>query len=273
MDPRLEANRLNWDERAGLHATDRTGSYRIADVLAGRSSLHAIEAAEIGDVRGLDLVHLQCHIGLDTISLAHFGARATGLDFSPKAIEAARDFARRAGRPDVRFVEGDVYAAPDRPGETYDRVFTGWGALNWLPDIERWAAVVARLLRPGGYLYLIESHPITCGALADRDGVPTPTYPWRDPPEKPVASDMTHTYTGDARPLVNTRNYEWTHPISEVVTALLGAGLRLEMLREHDRVAWKAYPTLVEDGVDLWRFPAGGPSLPLAYSLRARRPG
>lgn len=272
MDPYLDANRVNWDERADIHSTDTTGSYRIDLVLSGGSSLHAIEAGELGDVAGKRLVHLQCHIGLDTISLAHLGAEATGLDFSPRSIAAARDFAARAGRPELRFVEASVYDAPAALGETFDIVFTGWGALNWLPDIRRWADVVAALLKPGGFVYLIEGHPAIVATMIEEDGRLKPHYPWFDPPDRPVATDIDTTYTGDQRKLVNTRNYEWTHPISEVVTALIASGLRLDHLAEHAHVAWQAFPSLVEDGVDLWRFPPGGPSLPLSYSLRASKP-
>jgi 2-polyprenyl-3-methyl-5-hydroxy-6-metoxy-1,4-benzoquinol methylase len=150
MEAFFDANRLSWDDRAELHATDTTGSYRIATVLAGGSALHALEASEIGDVTGKDIVHLQCHIGLDTLSLKHLGARsATGLDFSAKAILAAREFAHKAGT-EARFVEASVYDAVAVLGETYDMVFVTWGAINWLPDIFAWAKVVAALLRPGG---------------------------------------------------------------------------------------------------------------------------
>ena len=158
MDDYAKANRLNWDNRAELHSTDTTGSYRIDQVLAGGSCLHALEAGEIGDIAGKDIVHLQCHIGLDTISLKHLGARVTGLDFSPMAIAAARDFARRAGT-EVTFVEASVYDAAAALGRTYDIVFVTWGAIHWLPDIFRWAEVVASLLRPGGRLYLLDGHP------------------------------------------------------------------------------------------------------------------
>jgi 2-polyprenyl-3-methyl-5-hydroxy-6-metoxy-1,4-benzoquinol methylase len=115
----IAVNRLNWDNRAKLHSTDTTGMYSIAQVLAGGDSLHEIESGEIGDVAGKRLVHLQCHIGLDTISLAHRGAIATGLDFSSEAIAAARGFAARAGR-DVRFVPSNIYDAPAALGKTYE---------------------------------------------------------------------------------------------------------------------------------------------------------
>jgi SAM-dependent methyltransferase len=155
-----DANRLNWDDRAGIHTTDRSGTYPISTVISGGSSLNPIETKEIGDISGKDIVHLQCHIGLDTISLKNLGAKSvTGLDFSARSIAQAREFAREAGAK-VLFVEGSVYDAQRLlGGETFDLVYVTWGAINWLGDIGRWARVVAALLRPGGALYLLDTHP------------------------------------------------------------------------------------------------------------------
>jgi SAM-dependent methyltransferase len=270
-DAFFAANLANWNERAELHATDTTGSYRIAQVLAGGSSLHAIEAREVGEVAGLDIVHLQCHIGIDTLSLKHLGARSvTGLDFSPRAIAAARDFADRAGTP-ARFVEASLYDAPQALGERYDLAFVTWGAINWLPDLGAWARVVAALLRPGGKLYLLESHPVMNQMVAE-DGRLHVGFDWQTPPSAPLAFDEATTYTGDARRIQNTRNYEWLHPLSDVVGSVLGAGLRLDFLREHDQVAWRAFPGMIETGEDLFSLPDGMPKIPLAFSLQATKP-
>ncbi|MBO0905015.1 methyltransferase [Jiella sonneratiae] len=271
MQSFFDENRANWDERAALHSTDTTGSYRIAAVLAGGSSLHAIEAEEIGDPAGLDVVHLQCHIGLDTLSLKHLGAKSvTGLDFSPKSIAAAREFAERAGTK-ARFVEASLYDAPEALGETYDLAFVTWGAINWLPDIRRWAKVVAALLRPGGRLYLLEGHPVM-NQMEFEDGRLVATFDRATPADAPLVFDAETTYTGDGRRLENSRNYEWLHPVSEVVSAVLGAGLRLDFLNEHDRLAWRAFPGMVEAGDGLYALPAGVAKIPLAVSLGATKP-
>jgi SAM-dependent methyltransferase len=270
MDEYAKANRLNWDNRAELHSTDTTGSYRIAKVLAGGSSLHALEAGEIGDISGKDIVHLQCHIGLDTISLKHLGAKSvTGLDFSPKAIEAAQDFARKAGA-EVRFVEASVYDAVEALGQAYDMVFVTWGAINWLDDIGRWAKVVATLLRPGGQLYLLEGHPVMNQFDPKLDPL-TLELDWRTPRDKPLVWDDPQTYTGDARPLTAIRHYEWIHPISDVVNALIAAGLSINFLNEHDILVWKAFPFLVETGDDQFSLPEGQIKIPLSYSIGATR--
>lgn len=272
MDAYARANRLNWDNRAELHASDVTGSYRIAAVLDGGSSLHALEASEIGDIAGKDVVHLQCHIGLDTLSLKHLGAASvTGLDFSPKAIEAARDFAAKAGTQ-ARFVEASVYDAVEALGETYDMVFVTWGAINWLDDIGRWAKVVSALLRPGGKLYLLEGHP-QMNQYEAREGKLALEFGWRTPLTDPLVFDDTQTYTGDTRELTNTRCYEWIHPLSDIVNALIAAGLSLDFLNEHEIVVWKAFPFVVEKGVDQFVLPEGMPKIPMSFSIGATKRG
>lgn len=270
MDEYIAANRRNWDDRAELHASDRTGSYRIEKVLSGGSSLHQIETSEIGDLSGKDIVHLQCHIGLDTISLKHLGAKSvTGLDFSPKAIAAAREFAARAGT-EIRFVEASVYDAPAALGATYDMVYVTWGAINWLDDIFRWAKVVAALLRPGSWLYLLEGHP-QMNQLEARGGKLEFEFGWRTPMERPLVFDETQTYTGDTRPISHTRNYEWIHPLSDIVNALISAGLTIDFLNEHEIVVWRAFPFVVEKSEGHFGLPDGIPKIPLSFSIGATK--
>lgn len=270
-DDYSSANRLNWEDRAELHASDTTGSYRIAEVLGGGSSLHALERAEIGDISGKHIVHLQCHIGLDTISLKHLGAASvTGLDFSPRAIAAARDFAARAGT-DVRFVESDVMKAREALGRTYDMVYVTWGAINWIGDIFAWARVVASLLEPGGRLYLLEGHP-QMNQFEAREGRLELLFDWKTPLDTPLIFDEAQTYTGDARTITHTRNYEWIHPISDVVNALIQAGLVLDFLHEHDVVVWKAFPFVEATGRgDEFRLPETQVKIPMSFSLQASR--
>jgi 2-polyprenyl-3-methyl-5-hydroxy-6-metoxy-1,4-benzoquinol methylase len=275
MEPQVDeytrANLLNWNNRAELHATDETGTYRIAQVLAGRSCLHDLETREIGDIAGKDIVHLQCHIGIDTLSLRHLGASSvTGLDFSQRAILAARDFALRAG-VEARFVEASVYDAPEALGQTYDIVFVSWGAIIWLDDIFRWARVVSALLRPGGRLYLLDVHP-QLSQLSLVDGKAQIVYPWRTSAAAPLIYDETTTYTGDPRPLTHSRNYEWIHPLSDVVNALILAGLRLDFLNEHEVIVWKAFPDMPEVGEDVFALADGYPSIPLSFSVGASKP-
>ena len=159
-----DQNKRMWDERVPIHVAG--DFYDVPGWLAGRCSLRSFEADELGSVQGKQLVHLQCHFGMDTLSWARRGARVTGLDFSAPAIEAARKLARDASL-DARFVCAYVFDAPAALGQRYDVVYTGIGALIWLHDLRRWAGVVRDLLAPGGCLYLVECHPLTDVFAAD----------------------------------------------------------------------------------------------------------
>jgi SAM-dependent methyltransferase len=262
-------NRRNWEERVAIHVRDATGFYRVKAFLAGADMLHPIEATEIGDVRGLRLLHLQCHFGLDTLSLARRGAHATGLDFSSAAIAAARDLAHRANVP-AHFVEGNVYEAATLTRGPFDIVYATWGTITWLPDIARWAQVIATVLAPGGLLYFADDHPAV-QTLEEIDGRLVATYPWRTPPHSPLLFEAATTYTGDTTRIANTRSYQWIHPASDIVSALLDAGLCIEMLHEHEHLPWRPFATMVETEHGLYRLPDSVPRLPLALSLKARK--
>ena len=259
-------NRASWDERVGIHVV--SDFYDNPGFRRGRSSLRPFEIDEVGPVEGRSLVHLQCHFGQDTLSWARLGAHVTGLDFSPAAIEAATTLAAEIGI-DADFVVADVYDAVEALGRRqFDVVYTGLGALIWLPDIERWADVVASLVAPGGFVYLAEFHPIT-EVFADESLTVEHDYFTR-----PAGTryEVGGTYTdGDVETTHNV-SYEWTHPVSAVITALLAQGLQLELFHEHDHTLWARWPFLdaADDGT--YRQPAGQPRLPLMYSLRARKP-
>ena len=268
------ANRASWDELVGIHLAP--GGYDLADLRAGAGRMNAIEEAELGPVAGLRVLHLQCHFGRDSLILAQRGADITGLDFSPPAIAAARALADElglAGR--ARFVQADLYDAQEaipEPG-SFDLVYVTWGAITWLPDIRRWAQIAASFLKPGGRLYLAEAHPaaLVLDDLAPtEDGLPGLYAPYFA--STPLAYEMTHDYMNEAAALRNTRQYSWIHPLGEVITGLLGAGLSLDWLHEHDAVAWRMFRCLREDEAGLFRWP-GKAWLPLAFSLSTTRRG
>jgi SAM-dependent methyltransferase len=257
----LETNRELWDERVPIHVGGEF--YDVEAFLAGASTLRDFEIEELGDVDGATLVHPQCHFGLDTLSWARRGARVTGLDFSGPAAQAARDLAARAGIA-AEFVHANVYDAVEAlGGRTFDVVYTGLGALNWLPDLERWARTMAALLAPGGRFYLAEFHPIT-DVFADDDLTIVRSYFNPDP----VEWDEPGTYADLTAQTEHNRSVEWQHGLGEVVSTLIAVGLRLELLHEHDHTLFPRWPLLVRDG-PIWRLPEGTPSLPLMYSLRA----
>jgi SAM-dependent methyltransferase len=267
------ANRANWDERVAIHLGAEC--YELDSLRAGHGRLNPIEEAELGPVAGLRVLHLQCHFGRDSLILAQRDARVVGLDFSGPAIAVARDLSAElglAGR--TRFVESDLYDAPTaipEPG-SFDLVFVTWGAINWLSNIQRWAEIVARFLKPGGALYLAEGHPV---ALVLDDAAPGhgDMPGWYAPYflGEPLVFDNPCDYADDTARLRNARTYEWIHPLGEIVTALLAAGLTLRWLHEHDAVPWRMFKALVKDASGMYRWP-DRPWLPLAFSLRAERP-
>jgi SAM-dependent methyltransferase len=257
-----ETNRAWWDERVPIHVS--SDLYDVEAFLAGGSALFDFVVEEVGDVEGATLVHPQCHFGLDTLSWARRGARVTGLDFSAPAVAAARDLAARAGLDDAEFVQGDVYDAPALlGGRRFDVVFTGMGALNWLPDVERWARVMASLVAPGGCLYLAEFHPFS-HVFGDDDF--TIEYPYFH--DEPIVFPTTGTYASAGAKTVHNRAYEWNHGLGAVVSAIIAAGFELEFLHEHDYTLFARWPFLVGRRGS-FRLPEGMPSLPLMYSLRA----
>jgi SAM-dependent methyltransferase len=261
-------NRRHWDALVDIHL--RSPGYRVAAFKAGEDSLHPIEAREIGDVGGKRLLHLQCHFGLDTLSLARRGAIVTGLDFSPEAVAAARRLAADCAI-DARFVEGNLYDAPRLIAERFDIVYTTWGTIYWLPDIRAWAATVAAMLAPGGFLYFLDLHPFA--ALLDQrrsDAALDTGVSYFHGPE-PIVEHVDTSYSGAPDRLVHTEAHVWIHPLGAILEALTAAGLAIDWLHEHETIAWRLLPCLEERPDGLYSMPAGGPRLPLALSIRARR--
>lgn len=266
-------NRAYWDEAVGVHLGAR--GYNLAPLRAGRGRLNAIEEAELGDVAGKRVLHLQCHFGHDSLMLAQRGASVVGLDFSPVAIAAGEKLASEVGLADrVRFVRADLYDAVTiiaEPG-AFDLVYVTWGALQWLPDIRRWAEIVASFLHPGGALYLAEGHPAALvfdDLTATPDGRPGFYAPYFA--TEPLVMQEAHDYIDETATQQNATTCTWIHPLGSVVSALLESGLRLDWLHEHDAVTWRMFKTLTRGEDRLWRWP-DKPWLPLAYSLRVSRP-
>ncbi|MFN8556451.1 MAG: class I SAM-dependent methyltransferase [Dehalococcoidia bacterium] len=266
----MAANRARWNEMARVHYG--TAFYDVAGFRAGRNRLHRIEREELGDVRGKRLLHLQCHFGLDTLSWARLGAVVTGVDFAGDAIALARRLSAETGVPGD-FVEANIYdlpAALDAPG-AFDIVFTSYGAINWLPDLDGWAGVVAHFLKPDGVFYIVEAHPMAW-LFDDRPGTADLRvhYPYFSAPE-PLSDDVQGTYADPNAVLEHTREYYWPHPLGEIVTALATAGLRIEYLHEHPVVAWQMFPFMEQDADGYWRLTGPQGDIPLMFSLLARR--
>ena len=272
----LDDNRKLWDAWTAIHTTGDFYDVRRFRDDPDDVRIEAWERDEVGDVTGRSLLHVQCHFGLDTLSWARLGAaRVTGVDFSEPAIAFARELAAEVGLADrSRFVVSDVYALPGPlEGETFDVVYTGRGALGWLPDLEPWAEAVAGLVKPGGIFYIHEGHPVLWALEDEADdlvpgevrvaydywGGETLTFPVQGSyadPDADVDADVEHG---------------WNHSLGEIVTVLARSGLRIELLDEKRQLGWPV-PFLVPDGEGHHVWPPGmGGSLPLMYSLRARK--
>jgi SAM-dependent methyltransferase len=267
-DP-IEINRRNWDERARIHARDITGFYRLDGVRSGQERLDSLEGAELGDISRKKVLHLQCHIGTDTLRLVRGGAIATGLDFSPAAIHAARRLAAEAGLK-AEFVEGRVDEAPRLTPGPFDLVYVTWGTICWLPDLTVWAHVIATVLAPGGELYFADAHPSLL-LMEERDGKLVPTYDFQTPAHRPLEFSNPTTYTGDPTVMTHQSTHEWIHPLSAILGALIAAGLTITMFHEHEVLPWQAVPIMVPANNGRWRLPDGHPRFPLSLSLIARK--
>ena len=277
------ANRANWDDRAQVHAASR--EYNLDGLIADPARLSSVIAEDLEflaphlrpndpeyPLAGLDVCHLQCHIGTDTLSLARAGGRLTGVDLSPASLAVAREVAARAG-VDIRYVESEVTVAAPAVGATFDHVHTSIGTITWLQDLSAWARTVAALLRPGGTFFFRDGHP----ALATFDDTASDAVVlgyryFALPPGQAWTSADGSTYTdGDHSQIAAKRTYEWPHPVSEILQALLDAGLELVAVGEHDRLNWPGLPVMVEeDGAFVlpqpWRA-----QVPLALSVVARK--
>ena len=267
MDPHLSMNRDLWDEWTAIHET--SAFYDLASFRAGGIRLADYELDDIGDVDGRTILHLQCHFGIDTLSFARLGAEVTGADFSPKAIDLATRLADDLGLP-ARFVESDLYRLPEHLEGEFDIVYTSRGVLAWLPDIRRWAQVVAHFVKPGGIFYITEAHPVAW-ALSD-DPPPRVAFPYWERPD-PLVFPVEGSYADPGAGVATPLEHSWNHAMSEIVQALIDAGLTIERFREYPWCDWDlGFCVRREDG--RWYLPEDiEGELPLFYAIRARKLG
>jgi SAM-dependent methyltransferase len=265
-------NHANWESRVHHHATSaeygleryRSDPERISDVVL-------FDLPRLGSIEGLDVVHLQCHIGTDTTSLARLGANVTGLDFSAGALAVASGLAESAG-VEIDYVEADAYDAVEVLGrERFDLVYTGIGALCWLPDVRRWAQTVAGLLRPGGELFIREGHPVLWAMDDPRpDGLLVLAYPYFETQGVPFSEP--DTYVGQDAPLESPDIVHFNHGLAEIFNAVWDAGMEITLFEEHDSVPWNALGVLMHDvGGGEFRLVEQPERLAASYTLRARK--
>lgn len=265
MDKYTKQNKAHWDEITPIH--EKSQSYNVEGFKAGKCTLRPLELKEVGGVEGKSLLHLQCHFGLDTLSWARLGAKVTGADFSGEAVKLAKKLSKETGIP-ATFIETDIYKLPEILHKKFDIVFTSYGVLCWLPDIQKWANLIAGYLKRGGFFYIAEGHPFAC-VFDNEQGVKrlevrTPYFfnkePIRWEPDPDYADE---SFTG------KESEYEWMHPIGDIVNSLINAGLRIDFLHEFPYVCYKAMPFMVQDKNGMWRLK--GDPLPQTFSIKATK--
>jgi SAM-dependent methyltransferase len=262
----VRSNRRLWDDWAAIH--EKSAFYGVEGFKAGRSSLFPIELEELGDVSGKTLLHLQCHFGQDTLSWARLGAKVTGVDFSERAIELARSLSEELGIP-ARFICSDIYDLPEALSGEFDIVFTSYGVLGWLPDLERWAEVVSRFLRPGGIFYVVEAHPFANVFDDEEEKDLRVKYPYFHGSE-PLRFERRGSYA-DPEADFHSVEYVWDHSLSEIVNSLIAEGLQIERLNEFPYCAWRMF-SFMERGKDgWWHLKDRHGDIPLMFSLKATK--
>ena len=258
-------NRAHWDEIAPVHLK----SYGIDGLLKGISRIDALQKREFYPVKGKDLIHLQCHIGTDTLSLAIDGANVTGVDFSPKSVAIARDLAAKINLP-AQFFEANVLDLKDTISTKYDIVYTSKGVLPWISSIEKWAETISFLLKENGIFYILESHPASYMFDDTHEGELRIKYPYFHQ-KQPFHFDDDHPDYSDSSYVPKNKTYEWMWSISDIINALIRSGLKIEMFNEYNRTFYPALPGMVNTEDDWWILKDYQGMIPLMFSLLARK--
>jgi 2-polyprenyl-3-methyl-5-hydroxy-6-metoxy-1,4-benzoquinol methylase len=261
-DQYFEANKELWNRRTTVHKD--SSFYDLEGFLRGKSVLTAIETSELGEVKGKSMLHLQCHFGMDSLDWARRGAKVTGMDLSDTAIDEARKLNNELGL-DAKFICCNLYDLEKNLDEQFDIVFTSYGVIGWLPDLEEWARIAARFLKPGGIFYIAEFHPVVW--MFDEEFTHVKYYYEN---KELIEIDAEGTYTDRDAP-ISGKEYSWNHSISEVLNALMAAGLKLEMFNEHMYSPYPCFRNIVQGQDGNWRVKGMEGKIPMVYSLRAFR--
>lgn len=258
----LDTNKQTWNNKTDVHIS--SDFYDVEGFLNGKSTLNEIELALLGDVTGKKILHLQCHFGQDTMSFSRLGAKATGVDLSDKAIERAREFNAKL-HLDAKFICCDLYDLPNHLTETFDVVFTSYGTIGWLPDLNKWAAVVARFLKPGGKFVFAEFHPVVW--MFDNDFKEI-FYSYFN--TETIIEDESGTYA-DRYAAISAQTVTWNHPLSEVLNALIGNNLEINSFSEYDYSPYNCFRETEEFEKGKFRIKHLQNKIPMVYSLTATK--
>lgn len=276
-DSYFKDNLACWNALAHMHAQGSGAEfYRIEQFLDGECTLGPWEPAEVGPVEGKTLLHLQCHIGIDTLSWARRGARVTGLDFSPAAIDEADRFAELLEINDAQFIVSTVKnAVAALDGRQYDILYTGRGALCWLPDLDQWAAICAQLVSPGGTFYMEETHPVANLMELVETTEGQTLQPRYDPfSTQPLSMTEEGSYADRTARTGLLTSHCWEHSFSDILSALIGQGFRIELLNERQESFFMPWEAIFEPCLPhYWNFKDGFTPFPMSFTLKATRAG
>lgn len=261
-DRHRQVNRESWDRWAEVHRDSEF--YDLGGFRENPNSLNALEIEELGPVVGKSLLHLQCHLGVDTLSWQKRGARTVGVDFSETALEVGRSLSRELDIPS-RFICCDVFDLRCHLSECFDIVFTSYGVIWWLEDLEAWARLIFDFLDPGGIFYIAEFHPLIFALGEDGVGLKYSYFKG-----DVVADTATGTYA-DEEADIETTTFGWQHSLGEVISALLSAGLVIEHFEEHPYSAYDCWPFTHEISPGRYAIAGREDQVPLMFSIRARK--
>jgi len=256
----LEINKKLWNNRVNHHVA--SDFYKMDDFLNGNTSLNSIELDLLGNIKGKSVLHLQCHFGQDSISLSKMGAQVTAIDFSEKAIETANNLNIKMNT-DVVFINCDLYSLPKILNLKFDIVFTSYGTIGWLPNIDKWANVVAHFLKPLGKFVFVEFHPVIW--MYD-DNLEKVTYKYfRD---KPIIEETIGTYANVNAPIAD-KSITWNYSLSEVINALINNGLTINHFNEFDYSPYNCFSNCIEFEPRKYRIKHFEDKIPMVYSILA----
>ncbi|WP_300565952.1 class I SAM-dependent methyltransferase [Flavobacterium sp.] len=258
----IETNKKTWNNKTDVHIA--SDFYDNESFLNGKSTLNEIELKLLGDVSGKKILHLQCHFGQDTISLTRLGAKVTGVDLSDKAINKAQEFNQKLGL-DAQFICCDIYDLPQHLDEKFDIVFTSYGTIGWLPDVEKWANVISHFLKPGGKLVFADFHPVVW--MYDNDFA-TVFYSYFN--IEPIIETYSGTYA-DQNAEIETHSVCWNHPTSEVLNALIQSGLEINSFNEYDYSPYNCFNETEEFEKGKFRIKHLENKIPMVFSLVATK--
>jgi ubiquinone/menaquinone biosynthesis C-methylase UbiE len=262
MQNYFDTNKKIWNARVPVHA--ESTFYDIQGFKEGKSSLNFIELEELGDVKGKSILHLQCHFGQDSLSWARMGAKVTGVDFSDEAIKLARQLNDEL-KLDAEFICSNVYDLKDVLDKKFDIIYTSYGVIGWLPDLEKWADIISHFLKPGGVFNIVEFHPFVWMLDEEMEKIKYSYFNL-----EPIAVEVEGTYTDRNAPLTGTE-YGWNHPFVEVITALLQHGLKIESFREFPFSVYNCFRNTVQGADGWWRIKGYEDKLPMMYSIKAKK--